>query len=201
MSQSLRKYYVVSSAVKLFFLTLKVFGNEINSTKDWHDETRGVRWQHSSEKFSVSKVHHTVKEIKGSEKGEKERQRGGTAEILFFLPRRNMSRCEMAVKHLGCAGTVMYQGGTKGEIDDKLRKGVVVTIRSERQVWAPFVRWTNWRTYNFMQKFYTLCIASGKKWHPKTISIKEWRGSIFTHPWRKAREEEHHLFVYLPRIF
>ena len=42
---------------------------------------------------------------KGSKKGEGERAgRDGAAEILSLsLPRRNMSRCETAVRHLGCA--------------------------------------------------------------------------------------------------
>ena len=42
---------------------------------------------------------------KGSKKEERERAgRDGAAEILSLsLPRRNMSRCETAVRHLGCA--------------------------------------------------------------------------------------------------
>ena len=58
--------------------------------------------------LAMSKMHRTVKEIKGARKErekEGENERGGMEQPRFSLslPRRNMSRCEMAVRHLGCA--------------------------------------------------------------------------------------------------
>ena len=54
--------------------------------------------------LAMSKMHRTVKEIKGARK-ESENERGGMEQPRFSLslPGRNMSRCETAVRHLGCA--------------------------------------------------------------------------------------------------